>query len=287
MKNLGLRTVAVLAALMLIALPLCAQAKTRYPELRGTVTDDAGVLSESVCQDLVTLQERLDDADVDVRLYVAVVHFLDGETVQAYADAVFAKANLGEDDVLVLGAAGEDAYAVSAGKDALRELGSGKLNDLFVSSGFASLFATQQYNAAFGAYATAFAKYAGERADETVSVSGLFGQTAQQPSELEQSSTLYNGVTSFDDFLYSLIGGEPGATATQTAAPTARERQPEREGLTPLGWVVLVLLVMLIFGQSDGARRARKVAGCGCSPLGYLVGVLGLGKLLGGRGRRR
>ena len=279
MKKFAFRAVALAAALMVLCLPLCAQAKTRYPALRGTVTDDAGVLSESVRQDLVTLQERMDDADVDVKLYVALVHFLDGEEAQAYADAVFAQSGLDEDAVLVLGAAGEDRYAVSAGKDALKLLQAARLNDLFVSSGFATQFKGQQYNAAIGQYAVALARYAGERADETVNVAGLFGEATEQPQPAEdETGALYNGVTSFDEFLSTLIATE--STRPQPTARPETHREEESGGLSPLGWIVLVLLVMLLLGQSDSARRARRRVGCGCSPLGYLFSALGISALL-------
>lgn len=270
MKNTLLRAAALLAALVLLALPMAAQARTRYPDLTGTVTDAAGVLSDSLIKDLTALPDRLDDADVNGKLYVAVVDFLDGETAQAYADALFAKANLDKDDVLLLGAAGEDAYAVAAGSRALKTLGATKLNDLCVSSGFATLFENQQYDAAFAAYAPAYAEYAAAKAGERVDVTGLFGQTAA-PQAADTGA-------SFADIYQEILSDMTAAATPQPVHTPARDA--DSEGLTPFGWIVLVLLVMLIFGQSDPARKARKRVGCGCSPLGYVIGALGLGSLL-------
>ncbi len=269
MKNTVLRAAAVLAAVLVLALPLVAQARTRYPDVSGTVTDAAGVLSESLVQDLTELPDRLDDAGINGKLYVVAVDFLDGETAQDYAKALFTRANLGDEDVLLLGAAGEDAYAVTAGQSALRKLGAAKLNDLCVSSGFASQFAGQQYDAAFAAYATAYAAYAGEKYGASVSVTGLFGQTAAaQTDEGSSWSDVYHQV------MDTLTQPAQTAPVTQTARTEGVER------LTPLGWVVLVVLVMLIFGQNQTARKARKAIGCGCSPLGYVLSMLGLGALI-------
>jgi len=59
--------------------------------------------------------------------------------------------------------------------------------------------------------------------------------------------------------------------------------QAEREenGLTAGGWIVLIILAMIILRQNkrDRARRRERRTGCGCSPLGWIVGLLGLGFL--------
>jgi hypothetical protein len=57
-------------------------------------------------------------------------------------------------------------------------------------------------------------------------------------------------------------------------------------GLSTGGWIVLVIIVLIVLGQTGPARRAGR-GGCGCSPIGWLFGGLGLGAWLEHRSAAR
>ena len=60
------------------------------------------------------------------------------------------------------------------------------------------------------------------------------------------------------------------------------EAEREEEGLTAGGWIVLIILIFIVMRQSRPLKhgpRKRRRSGCGCSPLGWLIGLLGLGFL--------
>ena len=109
------RVFALLLTLMLLV-PLCALGALRMPEYRGTVTDDANVLSAQTVTDLNSYAQKLAEK-ADVNLHVAMVHFLDGAEVQSYANTLFDLWELDTDALLLLGAAGEDSFAAVMGND--------------------------------------------------------------------------------------------------------------------------------------------------------------------------
>ena len=47
----------------------------------------------------------------------------------------------------------------------------------------------------------------------------------------------------------------------------------ESKGLTAGGWIVLLILISILFRKNKGDRRG---CGCGCSPLGWVLSLLGL-----------
>ena len=150
------RIFSILLALVLLTAPLSALGALRMPQRRGTVTDDANVLSAQTVADLNTFAQKLEDK-ADVTLHIALVHFLDGAEVQSYAGTLFDLWELGRDDMLLLGAAGEDSCAAVMGENVQKALGATNAENLmFTSSEFGTLFRAQQYDAAFASYCTAF-----------------------------------------------------------------------------------------------------------------------------------
>ena len=55
-----------------------------------------------------------------------------------------------------------------------------------------------------------------------------------------------------------------------------QQREDKDNGITAGGWIVLVVLAWLVLGRKT---RRRWRSGCGCSPLGWLISLLGLGFL--------
>ncbi len=270
--------------LLLCLMPLCALAGTRLPAMRGVVTDDADVLGQQTASDIVEYADEVQD-ETDIRLHVALVHFLDGMDAQSYANALFDKWELGEYDLLLLGAAGEDAFATAMGDKVSQLLGEKNAeNLLYTSSQFSTLFRSQQYDAAFASYFQAFNTLACRQTGENVKIKGLFGAS-------EHSDTSTHKVHA------SQLWGEVMNAISDSSADYQEyheQRTRTGNGLTAGGWIVLAILILIIFGQSDPVRKARhnrqgtyRSYGCGCSPLGWILSLFGLNVLIDTFRRRR
>lgn len=266
------KLVSLLLCLMLALLPVTAPAAVRMPESRGAVTDDANVLSAQTAADLEKYAERLEKA-TGIALHVALVHFWDGAEAQTYADTLFDRWELGSDHLLVVGAAGEDAFAASFGQSVSEKLGkSNAENLLFTSSAFASLFRTQQYDAAFADYCKALSDLVKKQNGETVRVDGLFGYAA--PTVGQQAQV-------FGSELWSDIMESIADSSEDYYEHHARERR-EDNGLSAGGWIVLIILVMIMLRRNKYERKRRP----GC--LGWLFSLFGINILIDIlRGRRR
>ena len=214
----------------------------------------------------VKLKVNGDHADID--LHVATVHFLDGMEPQTYAEQLFRKWQLSEEDVLLLCAAGEDSFAVFMGDEAERVIGrSNAENLLYTSSEFGQLFRKQQYDAAIAAFCNGFNHLLEKQTGDSVRMNGLFGQQALSvPEKLDA----YGG---------ELWRDVMDAINETTSDYQEHHRREEREenGLTAGGWIVLIILILIMFRRNRFDRAHRY--GCGCSPLGWILGLLGLGFL--------
>lgn len=253
-------------AMALAVLPLTACAAVRMPVQRGIVTDDANVLSTQTVHDVNEYAELLSDK-AEIGVHVAVVHFLDGLDAQTYADRLFEKWELGDDDLLLLAAAGEDSCAASMGSEAADKLGKANAENLmYTSSAFAGLLRTQQYDAAFNAYFTALNTLVEKQTGKSIRMGTLFGSQPAPESTVNFGSQLWTEVM----------------TALEDSGAELREdlerHEKEDEELTAGGWIVLIVLFVIIMKQSRKSRRFER-RGCGCSPLGWLFGLLGLGWL--------
>ena len=258
------KIISVLLCLMLALSCLSASAAVRMPDCRGTLTDDANVLSTQTAADLAQYAERLEN-ETGISLMVALVHFLDGAEVQSYANTLFDLWELGSDHLLVLGAAGEDRFATAAGSQAAAKLGASNAENLmYTSSAFGTLFASQQYDAAFAAYCTAMSALVEKQLGETVRTDGLFGQTAPSPSQQVQT---------FGSELWSEIM-EAISDSSESYYEHHEREEDEDNGLSAGGWIVLIILVMIMLRRNKYERKKRP----GC--LGWLFGLLGINLLV-------
>ncbi len=287
-------TAMVLAVMLLTGGVAAAQA--RFPERAAALTDDANALSQQMTADIAAYAQKVEDV-TGVKLNVVLVHFLDGEPVQTYADALFARWNLGEDDLLLLGAAAEDTFALATGSALGRKLTDGNLKSLLYSSAFESAFQAQRYDAAFGGFFVAFNTLLEKQFDTTVALGSLFA--AYQPETAQAGASGQSIADSIAQAGEQLAGAAQEVASGVVQATSSLwnstmdsikgnvddyqayrdQRDENRGGLSPMGWIVLVIIVMVIFGQSEPARRARRRGGCGCGPLGWIFGLLGLSAL--------
>lgn len=266
----------LLAALLLAVLlaPLGALAQARFPADRGAVTDDADVLSQAMLREIAEFQS-LAQARTGVNLQVVMVHFLDGLDAQAYAKELFLRRGLGPSDLLLLGAAGEDSFAVASGSQFKETISDNNMQLLLTTSGFGELFKAQRYEEAFGKFFVAFAQTLGKQYKVDMDLGRLFAayQPTAQATPAPRPTTPSSG--SYFSALWDSIRDEFDDSAEEYRDYHER-RERENNGLTPAGWVLLVILIGIVFSQSDPMRRARGRGGCGCGPLGWIFGLLGI-----------
>ncbi|NLV58916.1 MAG: TPM domain-containing protein [Clostridiales bacterium] len=279
-SNIGtkrlLKALAAVLVAMALLIPALALGEARFPADRGAVTDDANVLSQAMIKEIGEFQ-TLALARTGVRVRVAVVHFLDGLDAQTYARELFVRWGMGLMDLLILGAAGEDSFAAVSGAEFEQTISDNNIQLLLSNSGFGELFKAQQYETAFGKLFAALAQTLGKHYGADMDLGSLFAayrsgaQATPKPSRPNVSSYVSSLWDSVMDDIDDKVEGY---------ASYHERRERESRGLTPAGWVLLFILIGLVFSRSDRARRGR---GCGCGPLGWIFGLLGLNSLFGRR----
>ncbi len=272
-------------------------AAARMPVSRGTLTDDADVLSSDLSSAIV---EYIGDveSETDVNMHVAIVHFLDGLDAQTYANRLFEKWELGKEDVLLLCAAGEDSFATAMGKDAESELGKQNMDNLlYTASEFSTCIAAQEYDAAFAKYFAAFNELANKRFDEKLKLPGAIsrladGAAASEPAvEAGQSGSLgslwqqitsgVGGSESAAPYVPDLWSQTVQGVADNSAHYQHYQDSEETNGIGVGGWIILIILILIIFGQSHPATKAKREyrKSGGTKPLGWLFALFGVSAL--------
>jgi uncharacterized membrane protein YgcG len=291
MKTTFWKTFTALALVLALFPFVSALGEARYPAQNDALTDDANALGQTMTGDIAAYAEKVEGA-TGVKLHVALVLFMDGEPAQAYADTLFTRWNLGGDDLLILGAAAEDAFALSAGADVTAKLSEANLKNLLYASGYSNAFKNQRYDDAFGAFFTAFNDLLAKQYDQKISLGSLFS-AYQTGAAATAAPTATPYAAEYASSLWSSVMDSVSSNV-QDYQNYNDSRRDDAGGLTPRGWIVLVIIALIIFGQG-GARRAHRNGGCGCSPIGWILGGLGLGALFDrgregepcrGRGRR-
>lgn len=224
--------------LLLLCLAVsCACAEPRYPSRTGETTDAAAVLSHTTLEDLRTLDSRLDKADA-LRLRIVTVDFLDGEDVQDYAETLFERWSLDDEDVLLLMAVGEDKYAIATGEDVDRLLAASTMSKLLAAS-FEEPFMNQQYDQAVAAYVPTLVREINKVCGTSVNTSGLFGR----------SST---GL--FDNWAVSLRQKD-----SEAESGSVLTREDDRTGFSLLKVIAIVAVLLIVFGsfRRSGKRNPK------------------------------
>lgn len=244
-----------------------AFASVRLPDNRGIVTDDANVLSGSMVKAMETVSNAVDKA-CGIRLYVAMVHFLDGTMPEQYAKILFERWNLDDNAVLVLGAAGEDACAVCLGEKAAAALGKSNVENLLLTSGFEEKFEVCAYDEAVATLLLNYGELCSRQTGREVNVKKLL------PSDLVPE-TVQNTAS----------GAQNGFNATRPSNQNHRNMDEEdgSDGLSFGEWFLIALLILIVFSQSNPVLKARRTRrepykryGCGCSPIGWIFSLIGI-----------
>ncbi len=189
-----------LALILCIGLTAPALAETKYPPRpQGTVADLAGVLGESVIEDMETFSSRLSSA-TGGKMYVLTRHFLGGVEASGYAKKVFDVWGLEANDALMLMVIGEESYALCLGTEAQKALSNDTQISLLANN-FRTPFLNRQYDEALTQLARnlgqSLAKYKGQSLD----LSGLFGQASIQTTpQPQKESDWWYGMFARDDY---------------------------------------------------------------------------------------
>lgn len=259
------KIIAILLALLLLG--SAALAEPRYPTRQDHVTDAAAVLSQSTVKDLASFADEVDD-ETSMDFYLATVDFLDGATLAEYAEGLRAKWRLGDDDLLLLLAVGEDKFGSFGGEDVNRKL-SPQVQDKLLSAYLEGPFLQQRYDEAIALYIPALTAEINKAFNENIRLTGLFGQT-------EPTQTLEDWA---EDWMQRMTdASEKVRTNVQVRTGLERVTQEDKDTGFSLGKVILtIFLLMVIFGKKN--RYGRSGCGCGCAPFSRLLAALGLWKL--------
>ncbi len=240
------------------------------------VRDSAGVLSLSTQEDARALIGQV-EARTDIQLLVETRHFLGGNDAQTYAQRLLSEAKAPEDSLLLLMVIGEESYALAAGSNADRLLNR-EARDSLLSSSFRSYYLARDYDRALAAFLT-------RAGDQLAAAAGMPLQRDDLFEELDQTATTPPGATAaperklrridLTEFDNSIITDPISPTQDPTSA---RERARRQETGLSFGSVVVIGFVLyLVLGRKGGK------GGCGCGPLGWILGALGLSRLFGWR----
>lgn len=281
--------------MILVALvPSFAWAEARFPTDMGVVTDDAGVLSESMRKEMEAFA-ALAHTRAGVKVQVAVVHFLDGLAVQDYANRLFRHWEMGENGFLLLAAVGEDSFATASGEGFKKAVSDHNLHVLLGTTEFGRLLEEQQYGDAFGRFFAAFGRLLEKQFSVDMDSQRLFTayQEDMEPTPIPAAPALADTVPEIPkapevpdrvpSFIPDVLNKAINRFADREYENNARKKARENEGLSFGGLVVLAILIWLVFGGSKAAHRGRRVMGCGCGPLGWIFSLLGVSRLLGRR----
>lgn len=219
--------------LIVLLLAATAAAEPRYPDQDGLCTDAAAVLSASVLEDLDELDDRLDDADVP-RLYIATVDFLDGSSVEDYADALFHRWHLDDDEVLLLIAVGEESFATACGSDAALHL-TDELLSALLDTDFRPPFLAQRYDEAVASFAIALVKKINSLYRVGIRTGDLFRSA---------SGSLY------DNWNSMLHPADPPQSGLSFLT-----REDRASGFSVLKVLLIIVLLLLVFGSFRKGRR--------------------------------
>lgn len=264
------------ALLLMLALPLSsALAEPRYPARQSVVTDAAAVLSTSIINEITQYAQALEKS-AKVKLHVLTVDFLDGLNADRYGETLRSKWNLGDNDLLLLLAIGEDSFGSYGGKDVNRLI-SQQVQSKLLSAQLEGPFLRQDYDGALAAYLPALNQEIAKNGGKAPDITGLFGIQKSAPAP-QSTDWAEDWLRRWDD------------THAQPKDESLRARVTEEDTDTgfSLGKVILTIFLLTVIFGDHGRRRHRGYGrrydrrdgcGCGCAPFSSLLAALGLWKL--------
>ena len=202
-----------------------------------------------------------------------------------------ALAEADEETLLLLCAAGEDCCALHYGSKVSSMLGASNLDRLLSDSGMVSQWQTQRYDQSVYSYLQSLLELC-KRQNGGQTVYTLPAPAVPQVNVTSQfdANGVWNGLSATE-------AASDTWNSLHESAEQAAQRETEEKssgGLSFGEWLVLIVLVLIVFSQSNPLRRARarrngsyRRYGCGCSPLGWIFSLFGLNVLIDRLLRRR
>ncbi|MBQ8536559.1 MAG: TPM domain-containing protein, partial [Clostridia bacterium] len=245
-------------------LPDHVEVQPAYPERGGAVNDYANVLSSQMAAQLEAFHESLKEK-TGVGFYLANLHFLDGQDIKTYAETLFAQWGLGENDLLVLLAVGEDNYYSCAGRELTKKFPDAS-QQILLSQHLQKPFVTQQYDQAMADYIPALAASLGKTFGETVPLTGAMApQATPGPTARVDWARLF-AEDDWEDRLEDKV---------ENSLERILRGEEKGSGISLGKTLTIAFVLWLIFGKK---KRRRGLKGCGCSPIGWILAALGLQK---------
>lgn len=240
-----------------------AAPQPRYPQKNGPINDFANVLSAQTVQELNAFAEEV-QKETGASFYLATVHFLDGQEISAYAQSLAARWELGEKDLLVLLAVGQDAYHAWAGSELEQKIPSAS-RQILLSQQLHAPFLEQQYDRALTAYIPALADALGKAYGESIALTGSLAPAA--------TAAPVRGI----EWSYIFDADEDdNAEDVEDRVRRVIRGEEKRSGISLGKTIALAFVLYLIFGDKKKGRSG--CMGCGCSPIGWLLAAFGLQK---------
>lgn len=276
-------TLVVLLILAVCAAMPSAQAQPQYPENMGVVCDVADVFSSETVEDIKAFHATLLDK-TGVGFYVVTVHFLDGQDIRTYAQTLFARWGLGENDLLLLMAVGEDTFYSVAGSSLVKVFAQDTQQHL-LSSYLEKNFMALKYNEAIASYIPALSSVLAKQYNKTITLPERMAASQPQaqataaatatPWSESWESVLDTALDTALDSIDRVFGGSTSDNRQNQESVLTRE--DKNSGISLGSTLVLAIVLWLIFGKKSRRRDGRR-NGCGCSPLGWLFAAFGLQK---------
>lgn len=254
------RVIALLALLLLVASTAAGQAG------KPAIRDATALLSDQTLREAAEVIAIV-KADTGIQLLVELRHFLGGADAPSKARELLTEEEDSEHSLLLLAAVGEESYALAAGK-AAQALLSKEAQDNLLSASFRQPFLNRSYDEAMAG----FLRQAGERlAKASGKPSSLGVLTTHAPATQQPRN---DQVFSFP----ITIGREARPTASTADALRTQQREKDK-GMSFFSVVAISFVLYSIFGK----KKRKGEGGCGCGPLGWILGGLGLSRLFGWR----
>jgi Beta-propeller domains of methanol dehydrogenase type len=234
----------------------------RYPAKADVIADFANVLSKDTISALNEFNTNL-KSKTGITLHMATVHFLDGQSVRAFANELFSRWHLAGNDVLLLLAIGEDTFYTAAGSAVDNKFPEAS-REVLLSDAFRAKYMTLDYDGAIREYIPKLAEVLGKNYNVAIGLPKFFGAAAvQAPAPAKP-------------ILMEILEDE------HIRRTEGRyERVVHESGFSVPNLILLVLILLLIFSPRKKVRQFGQMAGCsscgcGCGPIGWLLALLGI-----------
>ena len=183
----------IIACLVILTLILtvvtAAVGEKEFPSCKGIVTDEALILHDEAEAGLEELSQQLEKS-MGGHIYVYTRHFLGTMDADSYAKKVFDLWGLGENDVLLMVAYGEEKYALAMGAKAKELLPGTEALEMMLAENLENEFevGNRNFDQAVGNVASELAKYLSKNTVTGKSLIDQIFSNATQSSSTDEKS---------------------------------------------------------------------------------------------------